>query len=211
MNTKIIYRTSLFLATLSILFVTHSQPAFAVKRCCNDGTSYKFFDTECNAQGSSWTQYDDSLCAPPPAPAASTPTVPAAAAPAASNPAPAPAPAPATQQQQAPTPVTGTIGTALIGDDTPTKKFFDEWGTSATQSIGIIVARIINVVMGFLGIVTVALITYAGFLWLTAAGEEDKVKTATKILSQSVIGLLIAMSAWSVSYFVIISLANTIR
>lgn len=97
------------------------------------------------------------------------------------------------------------VGKWLSGDNTPTKSFFDEWGGSFNNP-GIIVARVIQIFMGFLGIICVGLITYAGFLWLTAGGEEEQAKKARNILFQSVIGLLIVMMAWSVSWFVISAL-----
>ncbi|MBU1062651.1 hypothetical protein KJ700_00585, partial [Patescibacteria group bacterium] len=38
----------------------------------------------------------------------------------------------------------------------------------------IIVANIIRMIFGFLGIIAVCLILYAGWLYMTAGGEEDK-------------------------------------
>jgi len=43
------------------------------------------------------------------------------------------------------------------------------------------VARVINIALGFLGIIAVALIIYAGFLWLTAAGKEENIANYVEI------------------------------
>ncbi len=69
-----------------------------------------------------------------------------------------------------------------------------------------IVANIIRVALGILGTVFLVLIVYAGFLWMTATGEEDKIEKSKKILYQSVVGLLIILSAYAISYFVFQSL-----
>lgn len=66
----------------------------------------------------------------------------------------------------------------------------------------IIVAVIIRAALAFLGIIFVIMIMYAGFLWMTAGGEEDKVSHAKKLISNGVIGLAIIMTAYSITYFV---------
>lgn len=78
-----------------------------------------------------------------------------------------------------------------------------------TQSLGgdanpqEIAAKIINILMGFLGLVAVVIILLGGFKWMTAAGSEDKIDEAKKLLAAGVIGLVIILSAWGVATFVI--------
>ncbi len=67
------------------------------------------------------------------------------------------------------------------------------------QTIG----TLINVFLGLLGIIFLVLIIYAGFLWMTAAGDDGKVKTARGIMTTSVVGLVILLSAYAISSFVI--------
>lgn len=68
--------------------------------------------------------------------------------------------------------------------------------------------RIINILLGLLGVIAVGLITYAGFLWMSSGGEEEKVSTAKKILKNSVIGLAIILASWAIATFVITSLSG---
>ena len=68
------------------------------------------------------------------------------------------------------------------------------------------VGKIIKAVLGLLGTVFLALTVYAGVLWMTAAGEEEKVTKATGILKTSVIGLIIILAAYSITYFVLSNL-----
>ena len=66
-----------------------------------------------------------------------------------------------------------------------------------------IVPNIISGFLGLLGLVCVILIIYAGYLWMTAGGNEEQVTKAKKIITNAVIGLIIVMLAYSISYFVI--------
>ncbi|MFH1230999.1 MAG: Ig-like domain-containing protein, partial [Planctomycetota bacterium] len=65
------------------------------------------------------------------------------------------------------------------------------------------VARIINVVLGFLGVIAVLLILYAGFIWMTSQGNSEKIQRAKLILISAVIGLLIVLSAYTLARFII--------
>lgn len=67
----------------------------------------------------------------------------------------------------------------------------------------LIVARIINVALGLLGTIAVGLIVYAGFLWMTAAGNDDQITKARGIITAAIIGLLIILSAYAISNYVI--------
>lgn len=65
-----------------------------------------------------------------------------------------------------------------------------------------IAGKIINAALGVVGIIMVILFIYGGYVWMTAGGNEEKVKKATQILSRAVIGLIIILLAYSISYFV---------
>jgi hypothetical protein len=68
-------------------------------------------------------------------------------------------------------------------------------GSLNTGDPRIIAARIINILLGFLGLVALVLIIYSGYLWMTSAGDADKVTQAKRILKNGVIGLLIILSS----------------
>ena len=46
----------------------------------------------------------------------------------------------------------------------------------------VIIARVINIFLGFLGIIAVLLIIYAGFLYMTSEGRADQTDQAKQIL-----------------------------
>lgn len=65
-----------------------------------------------------------------------------------------------------------------------------------------IVATIISVFLGILGIIFIVLIIYSGFNWMTASGDEGKIETAKKTLSRAIIGLIIIVAAYAITKFV---------
>lgn len=70
------------------------------------------------------------------------------------------------------------------------------------------VVRIIQWALGFLGLAAAIFIIYGGFIWMTAAGNEEKVTQAKKILTSAVTGLVIVMLAWALVTFVVKSVIN---
>lgn len=64
------------------------------------------------------------------------------------------------------------------------------------------VAYIIYLSLTLLGMVFVGLVAYAGFLWLTAGGEEEKIKTAKGLITNGIIGIAIVLSAYGISRLV---------
>lgn len=79
-------------------------------------------------------------------------------------------------------------------------------GTAAdfgTESLTAIVGSVITVFLSILGVIFLILTIYAGAIWMTAGGDGKKVDKAKGILINAVIGLLITLSAYGISVFVI--------
>lgn len=75
-------------------------------------------------------------------------------------------------------------------------------GLSATDP-RLIVAYIIRAAMGLLGILTLVIIVYGGFLWMTAGGNEEQTTKAKSWIFSGVIGLIIILASYSIASFVI--------
>ena len=71
-----------------------------------------------------------------------------------------------------------------------------------------IAAQVVNIILGFLGIVAVIIVLAGGFKWMTAGGNQDKVDEAKKLMSAGVIGLIIVLAAFGIARFIIDSLVN---
>lgn len=65
--------------------------------------------------------------------------------------------------------------------------------------------KIINVVLGVLGVVAVGVVIYGGFLFLTAQGDPGKIKKGKDSITWGIIGLIIALLSWSIINFVLSS------
>jgi len=73
-------------------------------------------------------------------------------------------------------------------------------------SLPFLIGRIIDVVVGLSGLLVFILFVYAGTIWMTAQGDPAKVKKAQDILVTATIGLLILLSAFSITNFVVTQL-----
>ncbi|HAZ29017.1 MAG TPA: hypothetical protein DCY48_04580 [Candidatus Magasanikbacteria bacterium] len=62
---------------------------------------------------------------------------------------------------------------------------------------------VIKALFSFIGIIFLSLMVYAGYLWMTARGKEDQVEKAQEIIRTSIIGLIIAVGAYSITSFIV--------
>lgn len=79
------------------------------------------------------------------------------------------------------------------------------WGNvtpSGPSSLTGIMATVIQVFLGLLGIIFLVLIIYAGYNWMTAQGDEEKVTKAKDTIQRAIIGLIIIILAYSITFFV---------
>ncbi|MFH0891810.1 hypothetical protein A2303_06785 [Candidatus Falkowbacteria bacterium RIFOXYB2_FULL_47_14] len=68
--------------------------------------------------------------------------------------------------------------------------------------------QVVNILLGFLGIIAVVIILLGGFKWMTAAGDEGKVDEAKKLIGAGIIGLVVILAAFAIAQFVISALYN---
>jgi len=66
---------------------------------------------------------------------------------------------------------------------------------SAETGLASFLGFIVRILLSFLGLFFVVYVIYAGFLWLTSAGSEEKIDKAKKIFRDGLIGLVITLSA----------------
>lgn len=101
------------------------------------------------------------------------------------------------------------VGAAPLGS---ADSLLNEGGFGTTVKLGTtkelpaMIAEIINVALGFLGIIAVVIILIGGFMWMTAAGNDEKTKKARALIVAGIIGLAIILSAFAIAKFVLKSL-----
>ncbi len=74
-------------------------------------------------------------------------------------------------------------------------------GTGLFQSTSLIgtVALVIQFALGFLGIITLSIMLFAGFQYAIAGGDDEKTKKAVKMISNAIVGLIIIFFAFVLS------------
>ena len=66
-----------------------------------------------------------------------------------------------------------------------------------------LVKTVVNVLLWAVGILSVILIIFSGFRYITSAGDASKTKSARSTLIYSVVGLIVAIMAWAIVNMVI--------
>ncbi len=77
--------------------------------------------------------------------------------------------------------------------------------TSLSQvPVEVLAANIVRIVLGFVGIIFLLLVIYAGFLWMVGGrdGNEEAISKAKSLLTNATIGLLVIIAAYSITYYI---------
>lgn len=70
-----------------------------------------------------------------------------------------------------------------LGDDNPSPQ--------------ILIGRVINATMGLVGSLALAMFIYGGFVWMLAAGNEQRVQKGKDVLIWATIGLIVIFSSYA--------------
>lgn len=99
-------------------------------------------------------------------------------------------------------PVTENIGAGL-------STFGEELGLSG-RDLPLVIASIIRVVLSLLGLITIVIVLMGGFYWMTAGGNDERVKQGKKWIINGIIGLAIVLASFALSKFVVNALAGAV-
>ena len=102
------------------------------------------------------------------------------------------------------------IAPAVFGTSTPKTMALEEQDKALISSSSLagnsnlasIISLLIQAALGFLGVIFLILTILAGFKWMTSQGNEDEIKKAQGSLKNSIIGLLIVLAAYAITYTV---------
>ncbi len=84
-------------------------------------------------------------------------------------------------------------------------KAADDTGIGAGSDLGnlsSVIAAALRFILSLLGTMMLGYMVYAGYLWMTAQGDEGAISTAKGIMINTVIGFLVVVSAWAITYLV---------
>jgi len=78
----------------------------------------------------------------------------------------------------------------------PYNNMSDEYGLS------IAVGTVVSAALALVGSIFLILMLYAGYHWMTAQGEEEKVAKAKDTINRAIIGIIIVVGAYAIWAFV---------
>ena len=92
--------------------------------------------------------------------------------------------------------------------------FAQNWGEwlpeedGGPESLPSLVQTVLTWMLGFAMVVAVVIIIFAGYQYITAAGDEAKIKKATTTLTWAIVGLVVAFIALLLVRFVMTTFLN---
>lgn len=94
------------------------------------------------------------------------------------------------------------IDSAMVGLEASAGQAF---GSSANtkKNLTDIVSQGIQIVLSFVGVIFMILIIVGGIIWMTAGGDEGKVKKARQMMTNATIGLAAILIAYAFTIFVV--------
>ena len=85
---------------------------------------------------------------------------------------------------------------AILGEgDNPSEVAAATGGETSLRQLAL---RIINYFLTFLGLLAVAMVIYGGVTYVTAAGEDEKLGNAKKIIMYALVGIIIVLISFAV-------------
>ncbi|MEK7580619.1 MAG: Ig-like domain-containing protein, partial [Patescibacteria group bacterium] len=71
------------------------------------------------------------------------------------------------------------------------------------QDLATTIGRIVNIVLGFLGLIAVIIIIIGGFIWMTSGGAQEKIDKAKALIKAGVIGMIIIVLSFTLATFIV--------
>ncbi len=102
--------------------------------------------------------------------------------------------------------IVGVVGVAIV----PQLAFAQDLAGSVASQAGlsalplpVLIGRFIAVLLSLLGVILLGIILYAGFLWMTAGGNEENITKAKALMRNGVIGIVIIVLSFAITSFVV--------
>jgi hypothetical protein len=76
-----------------------------------------------------------------------------------------------------------------------------DYGRTTENTLTEYIGNIIAVFLGLLGVIFVILMIYAGYNWMTAAGNVEKVTKAKDTMRAAILGVIITAAVYAIWFF----------
>lgn len=107
-------------------------------------------------------------------------------------------------------PFVAHAGSALTNLQLSLNQTSNSAGITTTKQLPELIGSFIAAALGLLGVVLVVLVVYAGFIWMTAQGNDEKIKKAKGMITSAVIGMIIIFAAYAITNFVVGALSSSL-
>jgi hypothetical protein len=74
--------------------------------------------------------------------------------------------------------------------------------TGLSGDLGATLGTVVQAALALVGTIFLILTIYAGILWMIATGKDEQIEKAKKIITASIIGLFITLSAYAITFFI---------
>ncbi|MGI6373777.1 MAG: hypothetical protein ACOX0C_00270 [Patescibacteria group bacterium] len=79
-------------------------------------------------------------------------------------------------------------------------------GFNQKMEIGNIVATIVGAVLSLLAVIFLVIMVMEGFKWMMAGGNTEQVSKSQTAIKNAIIGLIVVLAAYAITYFVMVRL-----
>jgi len=83
------------------------------------------------------------------------------------------------------------------------------YNIDSKTNINTLVGTIIQTILSLIGVFFLVLMIYGGLLWMTDRGSSEQVEKAKKLITAAVIGMIIVVTSYAISYFVIKAISSS--
>jgi lysylphosphatidylglycerol synthetase-like protein (DUF2156 family) len=83
------------------------------------------------------------------------------------------------------------------------------YNINSNTTVQTLIGAIIQIVLGFLGVIFVILIIISGYQWMMAGGNSDAINKARDRMINAIIGLVIVLAAYAIAWFVTNAIVDT--
>lgn len=77
------------------------------------------------------------------------------------------------------------------------------YAEATSYSMMTIVGLIVQAALGLLGAIFIIIMIIAGYNWMMASGNEQRVEKAQSMIKRAIIGLIITLSSWAIWAFIL--------
>ena len=79
---------------------------------------------------------------------------------------------------------------------------------NASPSLAQAIGSVIGAILSLTGVIFLVIIVWGGNMWMTAKGNEQQVEQAKNLITNAVIGIIIIIGSYALTYFLVDVLSN---